>query len=111
MSQAVWIRRARVSACLAESRRGEAEHRGIAVPSGVGFAVPALAIANFLLRATRRDPNQGLLERSWVATEMKIEIRVGLMRVGKDSVTEADRTEADGACSSSLGNRFKQSRG
>jgi len=57
----------------------------------VGFAVPPLSLANFLLRATRRDPNQGLLERSWVAAEMKIEIRGGLMRVGKDSVTLLDK--------------------
>jgi S1-C subfamily serine protease len=58
---------------------------------GVGFAVPPMSIARFLLKATRHDTKQGLLERAWVDAEMKNEIPGGLMRIEKDSVTLRDK--------------------
>jgi S1-C subfamily serine protease len=58
---------------------------------GVGFAVPPMPIARFLLKATRHDTKQGLLERAWVDAEMKNEIPGGLMRIEKDSVTLMDK--------------------
>jgi S1-C subfamily serine protease len=58
---------------------------------GVGFAVPPMSIARFLLKATRHDTKQGLLERAWVDAEMKNEIPGGLMRIEKDSVTLIDK--------------------
>ncbi len=38
---------------------------------GVGFAVPPMSIARFLLKATRHDTKQGLLERAWVDARSK----------------------------------------
>ena len=58
---------------------------------GVGFAVPPLSIARFLLKATRHDIKQGLLERAWVDAQMKNEIPGGLMRIEKESVTLLDK--------------------
>jgi S1-C subfamily serine protease len=58
---------------------------------GVGFAVPPMSIARFLLKATRHDIKQGLLERAWVDAQMKNEIPGGLMRIEKDSVTLLDQ--------------------
>ncbi|HEV7999836.1 MAG TPA: trypsin-like peptidase domain-containing protein [Planctomycetaceae bacterium] len=58
---------------------------------GVGFAVPPMSIARFLLKATRHDTKQGLLERTWVDAEMKHEIPGGLMRIEKDLVTLRDK--------------------
>jgi S1-C subfamily serine protease len=58
---------------------------------GVGFAVPPMSIARFLLKATRHDTKQGLLERAWVDAEMKNEIPGSLMRIEKDSVTLLDK--------------------
>jgi hypothetical protein len=50
-----------------------------------------MSIARFLLKATRHDIKQGLLERAWVDAQMKNEIPGGLMRVEKDSVTLLDK--------------------
>ncbi len=58
---------------------------------GVGFAVPPMSIARFLIKATRHDTKRGLLERAWVDAEMKNEIPGGLMRIEKDSVTLMDK--------------------
>ena len=58
---------------------------------GVGFAVPPMSIARFLLKATRHDTKQGLLERAWVDAQMKSEIPGSLMRIEKESVTLLDK--------------------
>ncbi len=70
---------------------------------GVGFAVPAMSIARFLLKATRHDSKQGLLERAWVDAQMKSEITGGLMRIEKDSVTLLDKKERPVPDASPLG--------
>jgi S1-C subfamily serine protease len=59
---------------------------------GVGFAVPPLSIAKFLLRATRRDGQKGRLERSWVDAAMKTEIPGILFDVKDKSITLADKS-------------------
>jgi len=59
---------------------------------GVGFAVPPLSIAKFLLRATRRDGQKGRLERSWVDAAMKSEITGILFDVKDKSITLADKS-------------------
>jgi S1-C subfamily serine protease len=59
---------------------------------GVGFAVPPLSIAKFLLRATRRDGQKGRLERSWVDAAMKTEIPGILFDVKDKSISLADKS-------------------
>jgi S1-C subfamily serine protease len=59
---------------------------------GVGFAVPSLPIAKFLLRATRRDGQKGQLERSWIDAAMKGEIAGTLVDVKDKSITLADKS-------------------
>jgi hypothetical protein len=63
---------------------------------GVGFAVPPLPIAKFLLRATRRDGERGKLERSWVDAAMKSEIAGKLLDVKDKTITLAEKTGAEG---------------
>ena len=70
---------------------------------GVGFAVPPMSIARFLLKATRHDTKQGLLERTWVDAAMKNEIPGGLMRIEKDSVTLVDKQKRPVPDASPLG--------
>jgi S1-C subfamily serine protease len=59
---------------------------------GVGFAVPPQAIAKFLLKATRHDTKQGLLERAWVDAQLKSEIPGGFLKIEKGSVTLQDKS-------------------
>lgn len=59
---------------------------------GVGFAVPPQAIAKFLLKATRHDTKQGLLERAWVDAQLKNEIPGGFVKIEKGSVTLQDKS-------------------
>jgi S1-C subfamily serine protease len=59
---------------------------------GVGFAVPPLSIAKFLLRATRRDGQKGRLERNWLDAAMKTEIPGILSDVKDKTVSLADKS-------------------
>ncbi len=62
---------------------------------GVGFAVPPPSIARFLLKATRHDTKQGLLERAWVDAQLKTEIPGGLVKIERGSVTLQDKQSGE----------------
>ncbi len=56
---------------------------------GVGFAVPPVPIATFLLKAASRDGQDGQLNRKWIDAAGGREVEARLMAIDGDSVTLA----------------------